>query len=238
MSMSISGGPPHSPSTILIVEDDTKLAELIADYLRKHGYGAQIEVRGDRAVERIRRSPPDLLILDLMLPGADGLTICRRIRPEYAGPILMLTARGEDSDEVNGLELGADDYLAKPAVPRVLLARVRALLRRGRTPQTPPPPSVQVADLIIDRATRTALLCGSPLQLTSGEFDLLWLFALHAGKELARPFLYEQLYSADWDDIDRSIDLRVSRLRQKLARHCGEEVIKTVRGVGYLYVRS
>lgn len=236
--MSATEGTVRNPPLILLVEDDAKLAELVADYLRDSGYATEIEGRGDRAVERIRQDPPDLVILDVMLPGTDGLTICRRVRPEYTGPILMLTARGEDSDEVHGLELGADDYLGKPAAPRVLLARVRALLRRSRTPEVPMAQSLQVADLTIDRTTRTVVLCGAPLQLTSGEFDLLWLFALHAGKQLRRSFLYEQLHSSDWDDIDRSIDLRVSRLRQKLAKHCGEEVIKTVRGVGYLYVRS
>ena len=233
-----SGGPPRSQPLILLIEDEVKLAELIVDYLRDNGYATGLETRGDRAVEHIRRVQPDLVILDLMLPGEDGLMICKRVRPEYAGPILMLTARGEDGDEVLGLELGADDYLAKPAAPRVLLARVRALLRRGRRSEARPVQSLQVADLAIDRATRTAILAGAPLPLTSGEFDLLWLFALHAGQELRRAFLYEKLHSADFDDIDRSVDLRVSRLRQKLARHCGEEVIKTVRGVGYQYIRS
>lgn len=236
--MANSGGPPRSQPLILLIEDDVKLSELIVDYLRDSGYAAELQVRGERAVEHIQRVQPDLVILDLMLPGEDGLSICRRVRPDYSGPILMLTARGEDDDEVRGLELGADDYLAKPAAPRVLLARVRALLRRGRRPAAPPASSLQVADLAIDRTTRTAVLAGAPLPLTSGEFDLLWLFALHAGKELRRAFLYEQLHSTDFDDIDRSVDLRVSRLRQKLAKHCGEEVIKTVRGVGYLYIRS
>lgn len=238
--MPSTAGAYRSPPTILLVEDDAKLAELVSDYLREHGYAPLIEGRGDRAVERIRQRSPDLVILDLMLPGLDGLTICQRVRPEYSGPILMLTARREDGDEVAGLERGADDYLAKPAAPRVLLARVRALLRRSRGAEAPSSQqqSLQVADLNIDRATREVILSGAPLKLTTGEFELLWLFALHAGKELHRAFLYEQLHSADFDEFDRSIDLRVSRLRQKLARHCGEEVIKTVRGIGYLYVRS
>jgi two-component system response regulator RstA len=233
-----TSGPFRSPPTILLVEDDAKLAELVADYLRDSGYATMIEARGDRAVDRIRQQPPDLVILDLMLPGLDGMTICKRVRPDYRGPILMLTARGEDSDEIDGLELGADDYLAKPAPPRVLLARVRALLRRSRSPEVTTEQSIQVADLNIDRTTREVVLSGAPLKLTTGEFELLWLFARHAGETLRRGFLYEQLHHADFDDFDRSIDLRVSRLRQKLARHCGEEVIKTVRGIGYLYVRS
>lgn len=237
--MPSTAGSHRSPATILLIEDDAKLAELVSDYLREHGYVTVIEGRGDRAVERIRQRSPDLVILDLMLPGVDGLTICQRVRPEYSGPILMLTARREDSDEVEGFERGADDYLAKPAAPRVLLARVRALLRRSRGTDAPPSqPSLQVADLTIDRTTREVILSGAPLKLTTGEFELLWLFAQNAGKELHRAFLYEQLHSANFDEFDRSIDLRVSRLRQKLVRHCGEEVIKTVRGIGYLYVRS
>lgn len=224
--------------TILLVEDDAPLAELIAEYLRDNGYAVEHESRGDLAVARIRRAPPDLVVLDLMLPGEDGLSICRRLRPHYCGPILMLTARGEDSDEVHGLELGADDYLAKPATPRVLLARVRALLRRVRARDLSEEQRLQVSELVIDRTARTVELLGAPLKVTSGEFELLWLLASHAGRELSRAFIYEQLHRADWDDFDRSVDLRVSRLRQKLAERCGREVIKTVRSVGYLYIRS
>jgi two-component system response regulator RstA len=227
-----------SASSILIVEDEGELAQMIADYLGQHGYVVEIENRGDRAVSRIRRVQPALVVLDLMLPGEDGLSVCRRVRPEYRGPILMLTARGQDSDEVLGLELGADDYLAKPVAPRVLLARVRALLRRRPSEPVLNAQRLQVADLIIDRTTRTAELGGTPLKLTSGEFELLWLFAANAGRELGRAALYEKLHSGDFDEFDRSIDLRVSRLRQKLFLCCGQEVIKTVRGVGYLYVRS
>lgn len=232
------GRPARSQPLVLLVEDDAELAELIADYLREHGLTVEVEGRGDRALDRVRRTTPDLVVLDLMLPGLDGLSVCRRVRPEYSGPILMLTARGEDIDEVTGLELGADDYLAKPAVPRVLLARIRALLRRVPGHESEDPRTLQVADLRIDRVQRIAHFCGSPLKLTSGEFELLWLFAQNAGKELPREFLFEHLHGTGRDDFDRSIDLRVSRLRQKLVERCGEEVIKTVRGVGYLYTRS
>jgi len=236
--VSASRVPASTLPTILLVEDDADLAAMLADYLMQHGYTVEIESRGDRAVERICRMQPALAVLDLVLPGIDGLTICRTVRPGYGGPILMLTARSADNDEVTGLETGADDYLAKPVAPRVLLARVRALLRRGRAPATRAAQRLTMHELLIERATRTVRVSGHALKLTSGEFDLLWLLASHAGEELSRAFLYEQLHSADWDDFDRSIDLRVSRLRQKLAEHSGQEFIKTVRGVGYLFVKS
>lgn len=238
--MSLARHPTHRQSMILLVEDDAQIAAMVAAYLRENDYAVEIEARGDRAVDRILRTRPDLVMLDLTLPGEDGLRICHRVRPQYLGPILMLTARGEDNDEVMGLERGADAYLTKPATPRVLLAHVRALLRRSKENALAPlsPQSLQVADLLIDRTSRTTIFCGAPLQLTSGQFDLLWLFAKHAGKELSRPFLFEQLHGSNWDDFDRSIDLRVCRLRQKLSDRCGEEVIKTIRSIGYLFTRT
>ncbi len=225
---------------ILIVEDDQELAGLIADYLRQHGFAVEIEERGDRAIDRIRSAPPDLVVLDLMLPGADGLTVCRAVRPTCTAPILMLTACGEESDEVTGLELGADDYLAKPVRPRILLARVRALLRRpSASPRDPAPACVQVGPLRIDPGCRTAELNGTPVDVTSGEFDLLLLLASNAGQVLSRQYMHGQLRGTDFDEFDRSIDLRVSRLRQKLGAISGHhDAILTVRGVGYLYARG
>jgi two-component system, OmpR family, response regulator RstA len=220
---------------ILIVEDDAPLAGLIGDYLRRHGFEVRIEGRGDRALARILDERPALVVLDLTLPGEDGLSVCRRARPRYAGPILMLTARGDDLSEVMGLDAGADDYLQKPVRPRVLLARVQALLRRGAAPM-PDEGRLQVGPLSIDRRAREAAVAGTPLELTSGEFDLLWLLASHAGKVLSRQALLERLRGVEYDGIDRSVDLRVSRLRQKIgALAPGAEIIKSVRGVGYLY---
>jgi DNA-binding response OmpR family regulator len=219
---------------ILIVEDDLGLAELVGEYLTQHGFAVESEARGDTAVDRIVAGRPDLVVLDLMLPGLDGLTVCRRVRPAYRGPILMLTARGEETDEVVGLELGADDYLAKPVRPRVLLARVRALLRRQA-----PADAIEVGGLRVDPGRREASFHGQPVELTSGELDLLILLAAHAGQVVDRATLYKQLRGVDADEFDRSIDLRVSRLRQKLAAIAPTaQTIKTVRGVGYLYVRS
>ncbi len=227
--------PPSAPA-ILIVEDDAQLAAMIADYLRQNGLKVEIESRGDRAAPRILASQPSLVVLDLMLPGDDGLSICRKIHGAYAGRVLTLTARGDEIDEVVGLELGADDYLAKPVRPRVLLARIRALLRRP--PDAPPSGRLEAGGLSIDPATRQALAGDARLDLTAGEFDLLWLLASHAGQVLGRKFLFQELIGGQYDDFDRTIDLRVSRLRTKLAAALGDQdTIKTLRGSGYLYVR-
>jgi DNA-binding response OmpR family regulator len=220
---------------LLLVEDDERLASLTAEYLRQSGFEVGIEPRGDRAVERIQREDPDLVVLDLMLPGEDGLSICRRLRPAWRGPILMLTARAEEIDQVLGLEMGADDYVAKPVSPRLLLARIRAMLRRG-VPPPGAPERVVVGSLVVDRLTREVRIDDKPLEMTSTEFDLLWLLASHAGEPLSRDELIKELRGIDYDGIDRSMDVRVSQLRRKLAqdpRHADR--IKTVRGVGYQF---
>jgi two-component system response regulator RstA len=224
--------------TILIVEDDAELATRIADFLRQQGFEVNIEGRGDRAVGRILAEQPALVVLDLMLPGKDGLSVCREVRNGYSAPILMLTARGDEIDEVVGLEVGADDYLAKPVKPRILLARVRALLRRPIAAPTTTTTRLEVDDLMIDPATREVSLCGSALTLTSAEFDLLWLLASNAGQIMNRKFIYQELRGTDYEAFDRAIDLRISRLRHKMDELSGgREIVKTVRGVGYLYVR-
>lgn len=225
-------------SLILLVEDDVSLGELIADYLRQQGFQVEIEPRGDTAVARIRREAPDLVILDVMLPGMSGMDVCRQVRPHYVGPILMLTARTDDFDQVVGLELGADDYVKKPVVPRVLLARIRALLRRIE----PGDAGEESADLCfgalrINRAARRVVLDQSELELTTTEFELLWLMASNAGKVLGREVMFASLRGIDYDGLDRSIDVAVSRLRQKLHDIDNPpERIKTVRGRGYLFV--
>lgn len=224
---------------ILVVEDDPKLAAMIAGYLREQGFHADIEGRGDRAISRILAEQPSLVVLDLMLPGVDGLAVCREVRGGYSGPILMLTARGGESDEVLGLELGADDYLAKPVRPRLLLARIRALLRRPSPAHGVKNEHLVIGDLMLRPDSREALVRGEKLLLTSGEFDLLWLLASHAGQVVSREFLHRQLVGTEYADFERSIDLRISRLRHKLEQaSLSSEPIKTVRGVGYLYARS
>ena len=228
-------GPPR----ILIVEDDLKLAELVREFLDGAGYRAAVESRGDRAAERIPREQPDLVVLDLMLPGLDGLEVLRRVRGLYHGAVLILTARGEEVDEVVGLELGADDYMAKPVRPRLLLARVGNLLRRRRERETrgsaEPQGRIELGSLVIDAAARTVAVAGRPVDLTTAEFDLLWLLAVHAGQVLTREQIYGDLRGIAYDGLDRSIDLRVARLRKKLGDDGKQpQHIKSVRGVGYL----
>ena len=176
-----NGQNPEENWRILIVEDDERLATLTKDYLESNGLKVSVEGDGSRAIERIKTEQPDLVVLDLMLPGEDGLAVCRIVRPYYKGPILMLTARTEDLDQVLGLEMGADDYVAKPVRPRVLLARIRALLRRVK--EEPEQEEMEAGgdnrltfgNLVVDNAMREAWLDGQSIDLTSAEFDLLWL---------------------------------------------------------------
>lgn len=227
---------------ILIVEDDDRLATLTREYLENNGLQVSIEGDGSKAVDRILTERPDLVVLDLMLPGEDGVSICRRVRSHYNGQILMLTARTDDLDEVLGLEMGADDYVAKPVRPRVLLARIRALLRRG-TVQVEEEPrersSLSFGALVVDNSMREAWLNDKSVDLTSAEFDLLWLLCSNAGRILSREEIFSQLRGIEYDGQDRSIDVRVSRIRPKIGDDpMHPRLIKTVRSKGYLFVKS
>ncbi|MDJ0839917.1 MAG: response regulator transcription factor [Acidobacteriota bacterium] len=225
---------------ILIVEDDDKLAALVSEYLTTMGFQTEIEPRGDTAPGRILADPPDLVVLDIMLPGLDGLKVCQQIRPAYKGPVLMLTALDDEIDEVVGLEIGADDYMAKPVRPRLLVAHINALLRRSagepeNTEVSGTP--LSVGDLVLDSGSREVRRNGEALDLTTAEFDLLELLMQKAGNIVSREQIYEELRGMEYDGIDRSIDLRVARLRKKIGddgKH--PSVIKSVRGVGYLMV--
>jgi len=232
---------------ILIVEDDERLAELTREYLESNGLVVSLESNGAAAVDRICNEQPDLVVLDLMLPGEDGLSICRRVRPFYSGPIIMLTARTDDLDQVLGLEMGADDYVGKPVQPRVLLARVRALLRRIESPsrsmpagqESDEPVRLQFNDLVVDRTMREAWLGDESIDLTSAEFDLLWLLANNAGRVLSREEIFTALRGIQYDGQDRSIDVRVSRIRPKIGDDpIHPRRIKTVRSKGYLFVKE
>lgn len=225
---------------ILIVEDDERLAALTQDYLRKNGLDVAIEMDGTQAIERIISEQPDLVVLDVMLPGSDGLTVCREVRPHYHNPILMLTARTDDMDQVLGLEMGADDYVAKPAQPRVLLARIRALLRRSDvTPTDDTPHRLEFGDLVIDNGGRSVTLNDELVDFTSAEYDLLWLLASNAGKILSREDIFERLRGIEYDGQDRSIDVRISRIRPKIGDDPeNPKRIKTVRSKGYLFVKE
>ena len=230
---------------ILLVEDDTRLSALIQEYLQKQAMLVSIEHRGDLACDRITAESPDLVILDLMLPGMDGLEVCKAVRPQYAGPIMMLTARDEDIDQVVGLEIGADDYVTKPVQPRVLLARIRALMRRFSNKG--PAAQVQQSEkseysygsFTISISAREAWLHDEALDLTTNDFDLLWLLASNPGKIFTRDAILESLRGIDYDGIDRSVDIRISRLRKKLGDDTGHpQRIKTIRGKGYLFVKE
>ncbi|HJW27387.1 MAG TPA: winged helix-turn-helix domain-containing protein [Rhodocyclaceae bacterium] len=224
---------------ILLVEDDDRLAGLTAEYLSRNDFSVAVEGRGDTAEQRIIAEQPDLVILDIMLPGKDGFEVCRAVRPSYRGVILMLTARDEDFDQILGLEMGADDYIAKPVQPRVLLARIKALLRRMPGSGEASPASAEekiFGQFRISQATRTASLASQPIDLTTAEFDLLWLLASHAGNVLSRDDLLQELRGIGFDGLDRSIDARISRLRKKLNDDPDNPTrIKTVRGKGYLF---
>ena len=226
---------------ILIVEDDQRLAQLTQEYLEGNGLRVSIEADGARAAARILTEQPDLVMLDLMLPGEDGLSICRTVRSGYKGPILMLTARTDDMDQVLGLEMGADDYVCKPVRPRVLLARIRALLRRREGGEAErddgEPRRLQFGLLAIDKAMREAWLGEQGIELTSAEFDLLWLLAVNAGRILSREEIFNALRGIEYDGQDRSIDVRISRIRPKIGDDpMHPRLIKTVRSKGYLFV--
>ncbi len=237
----------NHPHRILVVEDDHRLAALIRDYLQQQDFEVMIQERGDTAPERILAERPDLLILDLMLPGRDGLSVCQQIRADFSGPILILTAREDDMDQVAGLEMGADDYVKKPVEPRVLLARIRALLRRFETPapatpasdEDPLPDEIQFGALIINRASHAVSLAGQEVILTTTEFELLYVLAANAGKVLHRKSLYADLRGIEYDGLDRAMDVTVSRLRRKLGDDANTpKRIKTIWGQGYLFVKD
>jgi two-component system response regulator RstA len=230
------------PRRILIIEDDLKLANLVKEFLESNGFIVLVELRGDKAPERILDEMPDLVILDLMLPGLDGLSVCRKVRDHFNNPILMLTARGDEVDEIVGLEVGADDYMAKPVRPRLLLARVGTLLRRasqlssreGRGSFTANG-RVELGALVIDTSSRTVVMGKTNIDLTTSEFDLLWCLARRAGETVTREEIFQELRGIEWDGMDRSIDLRIARLRKKLGDDGKEtQFIKSVRGAGYL----
>lgn len=226
---------------ILLVEDDERLAVLVKQFLEKNGFDVVVDDSGLNALRRARELEPDLVILDLCLPGRDGLSICKDLRPVYSGAILILTARDCSADQVYGLEYGADDYVVKPAEPRVLLARVRALLRRSLGVAANDPgiadPCVQLGELKVDRSNRHVQVSGKKVPLTSNEYELLSVLIERAGEILTRDFLFHAVYGREYDGLDRSIDVRMSQLRRKLGDKVDKpEKIKTVWGRGYLLV--
>ena len=220
---------------ILVIEDEPQIARLARDYLLKNGYRVLIAADGAAGLATARRESPDLVLLDLLLPGMDGREVCRRLRAESAVPILMLTALAEDTDQIVGLELGADDYITKPFSPAVLVARVRAALRRAG--ERASAPVVSAGPLAIDSAAHRAAWAGRPLRLTPNEFKLLAALVRHTGQTLGREQLLDALHGPDAADLpgfDRSVDSHVKNLRRKLeAAGADAALIETVYGVGY-----
>lgn len=223
---------------ILVVDDEPKVVTLARDYLERNGFRVTIAGDGPGAVAAARRFHPDLIVLDLLLPGLDGREVCRILRRESDVPIIMLTALAEESDQVAGLELGADDYISKPFSPRTLVARVRATLRRAQG-NVKLPAVIQTGRLEIDVARYRATLDGNLLQLTPNEFKLLAYLARHPGQTLTREQLLEELHGATASSFDRSIDSHIKNLRRKLLPDPGgAELIETVYGVGYRLVEQ
>lgn len=215
---------------VLVVEDETRIATILGDYLRQAGCRAELHSRGDEGLEAIRNRMPDLVLLDLMLPGMDGLAVCREVRKFSEVPIIMVTARAEEIDRLLGLEMGADDYICKPFSPREVVARVKAVLRRTRH-QAPP-----AKDLVVDEARQGVLAAGTRLDLTPTEYRLLQRLMANPGRVFSRAQLLDSLYDPDQDVSDRVVDSHIKNVRRKLAAALpGRELIHSVYGVGYRF---
>ncbi len=228
---------------LMLVEDDARLAALVTEYLENYEFKVDLVTRGDLALARFEASQADLVVLDLMLPGLDGMVVCRQIRAVSRVPILILTAREDSYDEVSGLEQGADDFVIKPVQPRILLARLRALLRRTQERATPVNAPVEDAQtlvfgaLAISRHDRRVVWRGQTLLLSNSEYKLLLVLAENPGVVLSRDAILKKLRGIEFDGMDRTIDNHISRLR----RHFDDaqaEKIKTVWGEGYLFSPS
>ncbi|WP_295548005.1 response regulator transcription factor [uncultured Pseudacidovorax sp.] len=232
---------------LLMIEDDQRLAQMVVEYLAQSGFAVSHAGDGARGMAALEQQLPDLVILDLMLPDADGLDLCRRIRalPGAAGkvPVLMLTAKGDPMDRIIGLELGADDYLPKPFEPRELLARIRAVLRRrgegGLVAGPEPVRGMRFGSLEIDRDARTVTVAGQPAELTSYQFDLLVAMAERAGRVLTRDQIMEAVRGRELEAFDRSIDVHMGRIRAAIEADAkNPKRILTVRGVGYVFAKQ
>jgi len=222
---------------VLIIDDDVRLSAMLADYLAQEGLDVRRAGDGEAGLQALSRDLPDIVVLDLMMPGIDGLEVCRRIRARHDLPILMLTAKGDETDRIVGLEMGADDYLPKPFNPRELLARLRAILRRRNAPSS----RARIArfgQLEIDEGARSVRVRGEEKLLTSYQFDLLAAFAAHAGRVLSRDRLLDLVKGEELEAFDRSIDVHISRIRAAIEDDPRRpKRILTVRGAGYVFAR-
>ena len=222
---------------VLVVDDEVDLAQLIADYLRKAGLEVVMRHDGTEAVAAVRNFAPDVLVLDLGLPGIDGIEVCRQVRTFSDCHVLMLTARDDEVDKIVGLSVGADDYVTKPFSPRELVARVQAMLRRARTGAPEPAPGRQalvIGDLVVDESSREVHLAGEPVGLTRIEFDLLASLAAHPQLVLSRQQLVERVWDTHWTGDEHLIDVHIGRIRKKLGDEASSpRFIHTIRGIGY-----
>lgn len=226
-------------ATLLVIDDDRELCELVREFLEGEGHRVEVRLDGESGLAYARAEPPDLLVLDVMLPGRNGFDVLRDLRQRSSVPVIMLTARGEDVDRIVGLELGADDYLAKPFNPRELAARIRAVLRRAGGEAGPGRATVhRVGDLYLDTGARTAQVSGDDVELTGVEFSVLERLVRAAGRVVQRGELSREVLGRRASPFDRALDVHLSSIRRKLGpAPDGGERIKTVRGVGYQYVR-
>ena len=232
-----------STQRLLMIEDDARLATMVAEYLTKSGYVVTHVGDGEAGLTALQSDPFDLVVLDLMLPGIDGLEVCRRIRALSGDlarmPVLMLTAKGDPMDRVVGLELGADDYLPKPFEPRELLARIRAVLRRHQPDAVAEHRMLRFGTLEIDRDARVVMVGGQPVELTSYQFDLLVILAERAGRVLTREQIMEAVRGRELEAFDRSIDVHMGRIRAAIEADVkNPKRILTVRGVGYVFAKQ
>ena len=227
---------PRAPRTrVLLIDDDERLAALLTEYLERFNFAVRAVAHPSEGLHALRTDPPDIVVLDVMLPDMDGFAVCRKVRETSRVPIVMLTARGEVTDRIVGLELGADDYVPKPFEPRELLARMQAVLRRGGAATADE--RVRIGSLEVNWTTSSARLHGQVIPLTSAEFELLGLLVRNRGRVLSRDRIMDQTRGIDWDAYDRSIDVLISRVRQKLGddpRH--PSFIRTAHGLGYSFI--
>jgi DNA-binding response OmpR family regulator len=220
---------------VLIIDDDERLNALLTEYLKRFGFAVTTATHPEAGLRALKSGAADILILDVMLPEMDGFAVCRKVRENSRIPIIMLTARGEVTDRIVGLELGADDYLSKPFEPRELVARIQAVLRRGKPEEAPD--VIRSGPVEVNWTTRSARLQDAELELTGAEFELLGLFVRNRGRVLSRERIMDETRGVDWDAYDRSIDVLVSRLRQKLGDDAKRpSFIRTIRGAGYTFI--
>ncbi|MBI1379282.1 MAG: response regulator [Frankiales bacterium] len=222
------------PLLVLVVDDEVPLAAIVASYLVREGFTVVQAHDGPTAVDMAQLHRPDLIVLDVMLPGFDGVEVCRRVRAFTDAYIIMLTARDEELDKIVGLSVGADDYLVKPFSPRELIARVRAMLRRPRAASTTPDVQLVIGDLVIDEEARTVTASGEPVDLTRTEFDLLAALAARPRAAFTRRQLIDEVWGSDWYGDEHLVDVHIGHLRHKLGDNATEpRYVRTVRGVGY-----